>query len=112
MLQSSLPRHLCALLDPQAYPHPVGEVQLIETHISWVLLAGEFAYKIKRPVLYPFVDQRAVERRRFLCQEELRLNRRLASAIYLDVVEVRSASGRAHIGAEGEVIEYAVRMHR
>ena len=64
-MQSSLPRHLCALLKPQAYPHPVGEVQLIETHISWVLLAGEFAYKIKRPVDMPSSTCAIAERRNF-----------------------------------------------
>ena len=55
---SSLPDHLHALLYPRAYPHPVRAVDLIETHISWVLLSGKFAYKIKRPVHYPFVDLR------------------------------------------------------
>jgi len=75
-------------------------------------LAGEFAYKIKRPVHFPFVDQRSLERRRFLCLEELRLNRRFAPALYLDVVEVRLANGLAHIGGDGTVIEYAVRMRR
>ncbi len=108
----ALPGTLATLLDSRAYPHPVDTVVLIETHISWVLLAGEFAYKIKRPILYPFVDQRSLDRRRLLCHEELRLNRRLAAPIYLDVVEVRSGSGQARIGGDGEIIEYAVRMRR
>ena len=111
-MQSSLPRHLCALLKPQAYPHPVGEVQLIETHISWVLLAGEFAYKIKRPVRYAFIDLRDPERRKFLCEEELRLNRRFAPELYLEVSRITSDDGRARIGGEGPVLESAVRMRR
>ena len=112
MLQSSLPQHLCALLKPQAYPHPVGEVHLIETHISWVLLAGEFAYKIKRPVRYAFIDLRDPERRKFLCEEELRLNHRFAPEIYLEVSRITSEDGHARIGGEGPVLESAVRMRR
>lgn len=111
-MQSSLPRHLCALLKPQAYPHPVGEVRLIETHISWVLLAGEFAYKIKRPVRYAFIDLRDAERRKFLCEEELRLNRRFAPELYLEVSRITNDDGGARIGGEGAVLESAVRMRR
>lgn len=111
-MQSSLPRHLCALLEPQAYPHPVGEVQLIETHISWVLLAGEFAYKIKRPVRYAFIDLRDPERRKFLCEEELRLNRRFAPELYLEVSRITSDDGHARIGGDGLLLESAVRMRR
>jgi aminoglycoside phosphotransferase family enzyme len=62
-VMSSLPDHLHALLYPRAYPHPVRVVDLIETHISWVLLTGKFAYKIKRPVHYSFVDLRSAEQR-------------------------------------------------
>ncbi len=111
-MQSSLPRYLCALLEPQAYPHPVAAVQLIETHISWVLLAGEFAYKIKRPVRYAFIDLRDPERRRFLCEEELRLNRRFAPELYLEVSRITSDDGCARIGGQGPVLESAVRMRR
>jgi len=75
---AALPPALTGLLSPRAYPHPADAVQLIETHISWVLLAGEYAYKIKRPVRYPFIDLREPARRRRLCEEELRLNRRPA----------------------------------
>ena len=68
----SLPQQLLPLLYPEAYPHPVQKVRPVETHISWILLTGEFAYKIKRPVHYSFVDLRSAEHRAFLCQEELR----------------------------------------
>ncbi len=71
-----------------AYPHPVGAVELIETHISVVLLAGEFAYKLKKPVDLGFLDFSTLARRQFFCQEELRLNRRLAPALYLGVVPI------------------------
>src|SRR5687767_13703 len=84
-LSPTLPENLSMLLSPNAYPHPVSEIRLIETHMSWVLLTGDFTYKIKRPVRYPFVDMRTLERRRFLCMEELRLNRRFAPDLYVDV---------------------------
>ncbi|HEX6259061.1 MAG TPA: aminoglycoside phosphotransferase, partial [Woeseiaceae bacterium] len=80
-----LPDNLTALLTPQAYPHAVKDVQLVETHMSWVLLTGEFAYKIKKPVCYSFVDLRSAARRAFYCKEELRLNRRFARNLYIEV---------------------------
>jgi uncharacterized protein len=109
---SSFPDHLHALLYPRAYPHPVRAVELIETHISWVLLTGRFAYKIKRPVRYAFVDLRSAEQRRALCHEELRLNRRFAAELYLDVRAIRQRLGEARIGGSGHIIEHAVRMRQ
>lgn len=109
---SALPAHLQSLLEPRAYPHPVTAVQLIETHVSWVLLTGEFAYKVKRPVHYPFVDLRSGERRAFLCREEVRLNRRFAPELYLDVCAITVENGAARIDGHGAVIEHAVRMRQ
>jgi len=109
---SSFPHSLHALLRARAYPHPVRAVDLIETHISWVLLTGKFAYKIKRPVHYAFVDLRSSERRRSLCHEEVRLNRRFAPALYLGVRAIRRRKGAARIGGPGPVIEHAVRMRQ
>jgi aminoglycoside phosphotransferase family enzyme/predicted kinase len=99
-------------MKPDAYPHPVERVRLIETHVSWVLLAGEYAYKIKRPVRYPFVDMRSEEQRHFFCREELRLNRRFAPELYLDVAPIVRTGVGVRIGGEGEVIEHAVRMRQ
>jgi len=76
------------LLDPHRYAHPVERVELLETHISWVLLAGRFAYKIKKPIVLPFLDYGSVDKRRACCRAELRLNRRYAPRLYLDVVEL------------------------
>jgi aminoglycoside phosphotransferase family enzyme/predicted kinase len=90
----------------------VHTVQLVETHVSWVLLTGEFAYKIKRPVRHSFVDQRSLERRQFLCQEELRLNRRFAPELYLEVCAITTCAGRARIEGCGSVIEHAVKMRQ
>jgi uncharacterized protein len=111
-MSTQLPRPLASLLTASAYPHPVERVELIETHVSWVLLAGAFAYKIKRPVRYPFVDQSSPERRRLLCEEELRLNRRFAPELYLGVCEIVSVDGDARIDATGPLLEHAVRMRR
>jgi hypothetical protein len=77
-----------ALKNPSFYGHPVEKIELIETHISWVLLTGRFAYKIKKPVNLGFVDFSTLEKRRFYCQEELRLNRRLAPALYLGLMTI------------------------
>jgi len=109
---SNLPPHLTALLRPDAYPHAVAAVQLVQTHISWVFLTGELAYKIKRPVHYPFVDLRSRERRAFFCAEELRLNRRFAPELYLDVRPVTLENGAARICGPGEVVDHAVCMRQ
>jgi aminoglycoside phosphotransferase family enzyme len=74
---------IAALLDPHRYPHPADLVELIETHISWVLLAGPFAYKLKKPVDMGFVNFSTLERRKRFCEEELRLNRRTVPALSL-----------------------------
>ena len=87
-------------------------VTLIQTHISNVLLAGEHAYKLKKPVAFGFVDFSTLEARRCCCEEELRLNRRTAPQIYLDVVRVTGTEGAPRLGGRGPVIEYAVRMRR
>lgn len=101
-----------ALLDPRAYPHPAAGVERISTHISHVFLAGPFAYKLKRAVSLGFVDFSTLARRRFYCEEELRLNRRLARQLYLDVVPVTHAADQVRVGGDGPVIDYLLRMHR
>lgn len=103
---------IAALLNPKAYPHPTGSIALKETHISWVFLTGPFAYKIKKPVSLGFVDFSDPNQRRHFCQEELRLNQRLAPEIYLDVVDIHGPVTQAHVLGEGPVIEAAVRMHQ
>ena len=105
-----LPNHLLALLEPGAYPHPVSTIALIETPTSWVLLTGALAYKLKRPIHYPFVDQRSLEHRRALCEAELRLNRRFAPQLYLQTDPISIREGRARVGDATSPVEYAVRM--
>ncbi len=100
-----------ALLDNRRYPHPAKTVRLIETHISWVLLAGRYAYKIKKALDLGFLDFTTLEARRFYCAEEIRLNRRLAPKIYLDVIPIGGDPEAPELGAQ-PAIEYAVRMRR
>lgn len=107
-----MPPLIAGLMDPRAYDHPVDRVELIETHISWVLLAGDYAYKIKKPVALSFVDFSSLAARRHFCEEELRLNRRLAPRLYLDVVPVTGSAGSPRMGGQGAALEYAVRMRR
>ena len=99
-----------ALRNPACYPHPVRPIRIIETHISFVVLTGTFAYKIKKPVDLGFLDFTTLEKRRLFCDEELRLNSRLAPELYLDVVPISGTPEAPRVGGGGNVIEYAVRM--
>lgn len=110
MAEESRPPLIAALCDPAAYDHPVKAVRLIETHISWVLLTGTYAYKIKKPVDFGFLDFSTPEKRRFFCEEELRLNRRLASDLYLAVLPITGEPGHPSLGGRGRAFEYAVQM--
>jgi len=101
-----------ALLKPAAFHHACDNLELLETHISWIVLAGEYAYKIKKPVLLPFVDFRELAQRKFYCEEEIRLNRPFAPEIYIGVVPITVDAGQARFGGRGAVVEYAVHMHR
>ena len=104
-------RLIDALREPACYSHPVEEVKLLETHISWVLLAGDYVYKIKKPVDFGFLDFSKLSQRKFFCHEELRLNRRLAPDLYLDVVGIAGNAEQPVLGAE-PAFEYAVKMRR
>ena len=99
-----------ALRNPACYSHPVQSIRILETHISFVVLTGTFAYKIKKAVNLGFLDFTTLEKRRFFCEEELRLNSRFAPEIYLDVVPISGIPEAPRVGGGGNVIEYAVRM--
>jgi len=101
-----------ALQDPALYDHPVQGFRVIETHISQVLLTGDYAYKIKKPVNFGFLDFSSLQQRRHFCEEEVRLNRRLAEELYLDVVPITGTPERPVLGGSGKAIEYAVRMRQ
>ncbi len=98
------------LLTPAAFSHPVTRLELRETNISWLILTGPFAYKIKKCVRLDFLDQSTLELRHHLCEEELRLNRRLAGDLYLDVNAITREAGALRMSGNGRVVEYAVRM--
>ncbi|HWR01549.1 MAG TPA: AAA family ATPase [Chlorobaculum sp.] len=100
-----------ALCHPEAYPHPVGQqIQVVESHISWIFLTGSYAYKLKKPVNLGFLDFSTIEHRKRFCLEELRLNRRLCPEIYIDVLQVTSCPEGLRVGAEGPAVDYVVRM--
>lgn len=103
---------IASLLRPEAYDHPVQELQLLQTHLSWILLTGRIVYKIRKPVDLGFVDFSSVERRHFFSQEELRLNQRLAPELYLGLSAVHGPIDQACFHGSGPVIETAVRMRQ
>nr|WP_314877934.1 AAA family ATPase [uncultured Pseudomonas sp.] len=103
---------ISALQNPALYPHPVSGFQLIETHISWVLLTGEYAYKIKKPMNFGFLDFTSLAQREHFCNEELRLNQRLTDDLYLDVLPITGSAEAPQLGGEGAPIEFALRMRQ
>ena len=110
-MEKKLPPLIQALLAPWHYPGVSG-VELVQTHISWLLLAGDYAYKIKKPVKLPFLDFSTLELRHRCCLDELRLNRRLSPDIYLDVVGIFNTPQAPQLEGSGTPIEYAVKMRR
>jgi uncharacterized protein len=112
--ESELARKVRALQSSSAYPDaPTGAVVSIETHFAWVFLAGDHAYKLKKPSGNPLSDLRSLDARRLSCEEELRLNRPLAADVYLGVTPlVESTDGQLRLGGEGKVVDWLVRMRR
>lgn len=109
----SLASKVAFLSHPGSYATPVHRVDRIETHMSWVFLAGKFAYKLKKPVNNEFVDLRSVAARQHYCMEELRLNRRLAKDIYIGVVPlVLAPSGLLQLGGDARLVDCLIKMHR
>lgn len=112
-MPDALPPLIRALLaDPACYDHAVDKSELIETHISWVLLTSSYAYKIKKPVDLGFLDFSTLALRQQDCLDELRLNKRLAADIYLDVVAITGSVDAPRVNGAGEILEYAVKMRQ
>lgn len=111
-MDDKLPPLIAALLEPKRYPGAVQRVDLVQTHISWVLLAGDFAYKIKKPVKLSFLDFSTLSARQRYCENELRLNRRFAPDLYLEVLAIGNTPQDPQWGGAGTPIEYAVKMRR
>ncbi|MFZ3208992.1 MAG: AAA family ATPase [Geobacteraceae bacterium] len=103
---------LQSLLTPSAYKEPTNSVNLLQTHVSCLFITDNYVYKIKKPVDFGFLNFTTIDQRRFYCNEEVRLNRRLCPDIYLGVVEVREDAGKATFAGTGEIIDYAVMMKR
>lgn len=110
MADFALPELIQQMCQPEFYPHPVVEpIRLLQTHVSYVLLTGDYAYKVKKPVNFGFLDYSTLEKRHHFCQEELRLNQRGAGALYLEVVALGQTGDTYHLGS-GTTVEYAVKM--
>jgi uncharacterized protein len=101
-----------ALSHLDAYPDRPAAVSMRQTHISWLFFTEHFVYKVKKPVNFGFLDFTTLEARRHFCEEEARLNRRLASDVYVGVVEVKAMDGHVRLGGPGEVVDYALQMRR
>ncbi len=99
-----------SLHKPAVYPHAVNNISLLETHISWVILTGSYVYKIKKPVDFGFLNFSSLEKRKFYCEEELRLNRRFSDGLYVDVVSITGTVDHPQINGAGKILDYAVRM--
>lgn len=97
---------------PDAYPHPVTEVTRRETHMSWIFLAGDRVYKLKKPVRFPYLDFSTLARRETACRAELRLNRRLAPKVYIKVASLLATPRGLSIGEDGKVVDWLIVMWR
>lgn len=104
---------IAALMEPEAYEGVIGSVKVVQTHISFVFLTETFVYKVKKAVNFGFLDFSTLEKRRFFCEKELDLNRRLCEDMYLEVVPINlSADNSIKINGPGETVEYALKMRR
>ncbi len=101
-----------ALLKPEAYDEKVEKVELMQTHISFVFLTGKYVYKVKKPVNFEFLDFTTLEKRRFYCEEEVRVNKPLCGDLYLGVVPINRSQDGIKVKGQGETIEYAVKMRQ
>jgi hypothetical protein len=113
MSDTSLPALIQQMQQPGFYPHPCQEpIQLIQTHCSYVLLTGDYVYKLKKPVNFGFLNYSTLELRRHFCHEELRLNQRGAESLYLEVLPIYQSNEQYQFGAYGDAVEYALKMRQ
>ena len=113
MTKSLLPALIQQMMRSEFYPHPVKTpVQLIQTHVSYVLLTGDYAYKVKKPVNFGFLNYSTVELRQHFCQEELRLNQRCAKELYLEVLPIAHSGEDFQLNGSGEVADYTLKMRQ
>jgi len=112
MPYSKTPPHIQDFYKPETYPHPVSHIEMIQTHASWVFLSGDFAYKFKKPVDFDFMDFSTLAKRKYYCEQELKLNRRLAPDLYLDVLPVYRHGDTYNLSKPGEIVDYCLKMIR
>ncbi len=98
--------------NPDFYPHPVKKIEKKETHISLVFLTGDYVYKIKKPVDFGFLDFTTLEKRHLYCRQEIELNRRLTTDVYLDLLTLRKKDSELFLGDTGEIVEYVIKMRQ
>jgi aminoglycoside phosphotransferase family enzyme len=110
MLQ--LPEMVQALLDPKAYPDAPQRVEMVQTQMSFVFITDDYVYKVKKPVNLGYLDYTTLEKRRFYCQQEVELNRRLCADVYLSVVPIIKHKDSILVEGRGKAMEYAVKMRR
>ncbi len=101
-----------AMKSPQTYDEPVDEIKTVQTHISWIFLTGEFAYKVKKPVDFGFLDFTSLDKRKRLCKREVEINRMFSPEIYLGVVPLNVSKGKAKLNGPGDAVEYAIKMRQ
>jgi uncharacterized protein len=112
MSENNLPEFISFFTTPGNYHYDVDKVKLVQTHISYVLLAGKYVYKIKKPVDFGFLNFTTLDKRKYYCEQELMLNKRLCPSLYLDTVAITRTDSGFEFNGTGEIIDYAVRMSR
>lgn len=113
MTETTLPPLVQQMLQPDFYPHSVTQpVELVQTHVSYILLTGEYAYKVKKPVNFGFLDFSTLEKRQHFCHEELRLNERGAAELYLAVLPITQNGEQFQLEGTGDPVEYVVKMQQ
>jgi aminoglycoside phosphotransferase family enzyme/gluconate kinase len=113
MTETNLPQVIQEMLKPGFYPHPVQEpIKLIQTHVSYVLLTGDYVYKLKKAVNFGFLDYSTLELREHFCRQELEMNKRGAGEIYLEVLPITQIDNEFQLGGSGAAVEYTLKMYQ
>ena len=113
MTEPSIPALIQQMMQSGFYNHSVREpIDLIQTHVSYVLLTGDYAYKVKKPVNFGFLNYSTLELRKHFCEEELRLNQRSAAELYLEVLPITGEEGQYQLGGTGQAVEYVLKMRQ
>ncbi|HEY9653456.1 MAG TPA: adenylyl-sulfate kinase, partial [Coleofasciculaceae cyanobacterium] len=111
MTQTSVPSLIEQMMQPGFYPHPVQEpIRLMQTHVSYVFLTGDYAYKVKKPVNFGFLNFSTLEARQHFCLEEIQMNQVNAPELYLEVLPITQSGDRIELNGTGQPVEYVLKM--